>query len=159
MKVLKNPDDANDALLETFTHIIDNVERFMEVEHIEGFIMVTTKNVALNLYKQKSVHHSRVISSTYYENDNSKNIQIDIPDDSMNLEQLVIDNELIDEIKQLLSSLPVELSTVVTYKYLYNMRNTDIAKLLKIDRSLVNVRLFRAKQRLQKLLLERNYHI
>lgn len=46
MAILKNEDDAQDAVTDTFITIITNIDKFLAAEHLEGFLMVTAKNVA-----------------------------------------------------------------------------------------------------------------
>lgn len=157
--ILKNSDDAQDALSDAFAHIIEDVERFQEVENREGFLLVTTRNIAINLYNQKNNQLNRSFSSTMHEKEAFQSKELDLPDLEVDPEQIAMDHLLVDEIKELLKTMPEELSIVIVYKYLYNFRNSEIAKMLGIDRTLVNVRLYRARQKLQKLLQQRKYTV
>ena len=53
MSVLKNNEDAKEAVSDTFVRIMLNVTPFMESESLEGLVMVTTKHVAINYYNKK----------------------------------------------------------------------------------------------------------
>lgn len=154
ISILKNKEDAQDAVSDVFISILNDVEKFMEADHLEGFLMVTTKNVACNHYKKKTRKNKNESSSTYYEEEESS-VLLDIEDTTINLDRALLDNEFISEIKTLLKDMPSDVSTIVVYKYLYRYRNTEIADMLGIDRAVVNMKLFRARKKLQKLLADR----
>ena len=157
MKVLKNPEDAKDAVEDTFVRIMDNVEKFMEVddEIMPGFLAVTTRNVACDIYNQKIQKHQNETSSTYFEKQDSEGTVLDTFDHSIDVEQALIDKEFISELKALMQSMPAKQSTVLIYKYFYHLGNTEIAEMLGINRSVVNSRLHHARITLKKLLLNR----
>ncbi len=157
MQVLKNPDDANDALEDSFVRVMENVEKFMDIEeeNIYGFLAVSAKHVACDIYRKKNRRSQNETSSTYFESDDSEGNVLDLKDESINVEQALIDKEFITEAKELMQSMPSDQSTVLVYKFLYHMGNSEIAELLGIDRSVVNLRLHRARIKLKKLLIDR----
>lgn len=154
MSILKNPEDAQDALSDTFERIIMDVNRFMDAEHLEGLIMVTTKNVACYHYNRKkkmNLNEATSLDCEEGESDVWKNLE----DSEVDLDQVLLDREFINEIKRLLKALPSDVCAIVIYKYLYHYSNTEIAQMMRIDRGAVNLKLFRAKNKLKKLLIER----
>ena len=157
MKILKNPDDANDALVDTFVRVMENVEKFMEIEeeNLYGFLAVSAKNIACDTYRKKTRRSQNEMSSTYFESDDSEGNILDLKDESIDIEQALIDKEFITEVKEMMQSMPSDQSTVLVYKFLYHMGNSEIAELLCIDRSVVNLRLHRARNKLKKLLIDR----
>ncbi len=158
MAILKNTDDAKDAVADTFIRIIKNVDRFMDAESLEGLLMVTTKHVACDLYNKKKKKNTNESSSTDYDDDTEGSL-LDILDIDAKIEQAILDYEFIDEVKSLLKSMPPDVSTIVVYKYLYHYRNTEIAEMLGVDRSVVNLKLFRARKKLQELLSDRHSEV
>lgn len=156
MSILKNAADAEDAVTDTFMRIIDNLEKFtqMEQEKLPGLIAICTKNTALNLYKKKSRQNAREVSSTLYD-DEEENITIDFADPDASVEQAVLDNEFILEVAKMIEQLPEEQQIVVVLKYFYHYRNGEIAELLNLSRTAVDSRLFRAKNSLRKMLADR----
>ena len=55
MGILHNHHDAEDAVMETFRHISENVKTFMGLSRDEtaALISIYTRNVAINFYKHK----------------------------------------------------------------------------------------------------------
>lgn len=155
MGILKNPADAEDAVTDTFVRIIDNLEKFTDVEEekLPGLIAVCTKNVALNAYQKKSRQNARETSSTVYCEDEEK-VTVDIADPDAKVEQAVLDGEFIRQVAELIRHLPEEQQAVLVLKYFYHYRNNEIAELLDISRTAVDSRLFRAKNSLRKMLAE-----
>ena len=155
MGILKNQADAEDAVTDTFVRIIDNLEKFTEVEKdkLPGLIAVCTKNVALNAYQKKSRQYARETSSTVYD-DEDEAVTVDFADPDAEVEQAVLDGEFIQKVAELIRRLPEEQQTVVVLKYFYHYRNGEIADLLKLSRNAADSRLFRAKNSLRKMLSE-----
>lgn len=154
MAILKNTDDAKEAVSETFARIMDNLGPFVESESLEGLLMVTTRHVACDYYNKKKKRSENESSSTYYDEDNESSL-LDIPDTSASVERALLDNEFMEEVKQLLKDMPSDVSTIVVYKYLYRYRNLEIAEMLGIERSSVNLKLHRARKKLKELLADR----
>lgn len=155
MGILKNQADAEDAVTDTFVRIIDNLEKFTEVEKdkLPGLIAVCTKNVALNAYQKKSRQNARETSSTVYD-DEDEAVTVDFADPDAEVEQAVLDSEFIQKVAELIRRLPEEQQSVVVLKYFYHYRNGEIADLLKLSRNAADSRLFRAKNSLRKMLSE-----
>ena len=155
MGILKNQADAEDAVTDTFVRIIDNLEKFTEVEKdkLPGLIAVCTKNVALNAYQKKSRQYARETSSTVYD-DEDEAVTVDFADPDAEVEQAVLDGEFIQKVAELIRRLPEEQQSVVVLKYFYHYRNGEIADLLKLSRNAADSRLFRAKNSLRKMLSE-----
>ena len=109
MGILKNQADAEDAVTDTFVRIIDNLEKFTEVEKdkLPGLIAVCTKNVALNAYQKKSRQYARETSSTVYD-DEDEAVTVDFADPDAEVEQAVLDGEFIQKVAELIRRLPGE---------------------------------------------------
>ncbi|MBQ7115599.1 MAG: RNA polymerase sigma factor [Clostridia bacterium] len=133
---LGNPDDTEDILQEVFIALLYNSPEFKSKEHEKAWLIRITQNKCINFLKSTS----------------RKNIPIDelkLPTYSENQE------EKIDIIKNILSLPPKYKTTVILYYY--NDYSVDeIAKILKISKSAVKMRLKRAREIL-KIELE-DYH-
>lgn len=154
MSILKNKEDAQDAVSDAFVAIIKNVDKFWASEHLEGFVMVTTKNAACARYTKMTNKNQHESPFTYFEDEES-GLLLDIEDTTVNLDQALVDSEFIEEVKKLLNDFPADVSTIVVYKFLYHYRNSEIAEMMGMDRAEVNMKLFRARKKLQKLLKDR----
>jgi RNA polymerase sigma-70 factor (ECF subfamily) len=155
MGILKNQADAEDAVTDTFVRIIDNLEKFTEVEKdkLPGLIAVCTKNVALNAYQKKSRQNEHETSTTVY-NEEEEIATVDFADPDAEVEQAVLDGEFIQKVAELIRHLPEEQQSVVVLRYFYHYRNSEIAELMNLSRTAVDSKLFRAKNSLRKMLSE-----
>lgn len=130
---LGNPDDTEDVLQDVFVSFLQNSAKLKNDEHEKAWLIRTTRNKCLNMLKspaRKSVDLDSIqITST----DTDGDLQIDI-------------------IKQVIALPPKYKSAVILYYY-NNYSVEEIAKILKIGKSAVKMRLKRGRE-LLKLELE-----
>lgn len=157
MGILKNRDDAMDALSDTFVQIATHIERFMRFEGNElyGFVAVTARHMALKLYDKKNRRQLHEVSFTC-DNDEGEQVLWELPDPAADAEQLLLDKERIGELKTMLRTLTDVQQTILMYKYLYQLSNTEIAELMDLNRATVNSHVHRARLRLQQLMAARD---
>lgn len=130
---LGNPDDTEDVLQDVFVSFLQNSAKLKNDEHEKAWLIRTTRNKCLNMLKspaRKSVDLDSIqITST----DTDGDLQIDI-------------------IKQVIALPPKYKSAVILYYY-NNYSVEEIARILKIGKSAVKMRLKRGRE-LLKLELE-----
>lgn len=153
-KILKNHHNAEAAVSDTFLRIILRVKLFQSVkkEALPGMICICAKNVAINRYNQLSKKSQKEMSFTYYADDEAEGSQRTIVDQSVDIEQAVIDNEYIQYVAGLIKTLPEDQQSVIMLKYYYNFRNHEIADIMGVDRNNIDSKLHRAKNNLARLL-------
>lgn len=150
--VLHNQADAEDALIDTFENIIRTVKHLQSVPENElpPLLRTYAYNAAIDIYRRNdkgndlfspTIHHSEDGDST-----------IDLLDQSINLEQTVLDNELVVEVFHMIEGFPPNLKTVALLKWHYNYRNNEIAEMLGVSESSVSSQIRRARNRLAKIL-------
>lgn len=149
MGILKNYHDSQDAVQEAFINIVATSEMFENLTASEraALVHIYVKNAAINLYN-KNKKHSKVVMLC----DNMEELTKDIPTNDPSVDRLVIDNETTQEVSAAIDKLDDLYRDLLIMKYYYHMRNIDIAQVLKIDRTTVNNRIFRAKQKLKEIL-------
>ena len=153
-EILNNEHDAEDAVQETFYRISRNVEDFMHPESptTVALISIYTRNVALNMYNRKKRQAKLFDQSEDFE---EKIAAFMDPDED--IQQLVINNETIDIVRQAINRLDDAYRDVILLKYFFFMKNTDIARHLDICQNTVNWRIFKAKELLRDMLGEDGY--
>lgn len=149
-QILKNEQDSLDCVQEVIIVLIQNLQHYRtwDKEHQKGYLLVCCRNLAINKYKKKSRQLAYEVSTTNYETRE----EIDIVDDDSNVETIVVSNENKKIIQKMIDSMDPKYGTLVFFRYLCDMRNKDIAKVLGLPIGTVNVRLSRAKKELASML-------
>lgn len=157
--VLKNREDAEDALLETYENIIRTVKYVQSApkRKLPSLLHTYAYNAAIDLYRRNK-KRNELFTSTVYQFEDTE-ILVDLPDPAFNLEQNSLDKELIVEIFHMIDEFPPSLKTVALLKWEFNFRNNEIAEILNISESAVSTRVQRARELLIKLLSKKNSHI
>ncbi len=142
LRYMKNPEDAEDVLVEGFYKIFDKLDSYRGDGSFEGWIRRVLVNEALMALRKKNNFAMTV----------ELEVNMDVAQES------TIDDELSgQEILQLLDLLPTGYRTVFNLYVLEGFKHREIAEILGISINTSKSQLILAKQRLKEILLERNY--
>lgn len=117
---------------------------------IISLVVIYTRNAALTYYNQRKRRYT--ISTTMESPELSETSQMDIPDESQDIQRIVINCETIHMIEDALDQLVDEQKDVILLKYYYGYRIAEMSEVLGVEENVVRARIFRAKKRLKKLL-------
>ena len=130
MSILRNKDDADDAVCETVVNAYENLSKLKECSHFKTWITRILINQANNAYKKrKRIIYLDEISEPQYE-------------DNYDLGN--------DDLRAAVNRLSLELRTVITLFYFQDLRIKEIASVLQIPEGTVKWRLSRAKKTLKQ---------
>ena len=142
LRYMKNPEDAEDVLVEGFYKIFDKLDSYRGDGSFEGWIRRVLVNEALMALRKKNNFAMTV----------ELEVNMDVAQES------TIDDELSgQEILLLLDLLPTGYRTVFNLYVLEGFKHREIAEILGISINTSKSQLILAKQRLKEILLERNY--
>ena len=146
--VLRNKQDAEDAVQEAFYRVCLNAEVFAQPhsEATAALIYVYTRNEVINHYHKKKRRNAMIVDAS------DADALIDA--EACDLELLMVQQENSAEVRHAVDALEPHYREVVILKYYHNKKNTEIAEILGIGQNVVNGRIFRAKKMLRKLLSE-----
>ncbi|MBE2255509.1 MAG: sigma-70 family RNA polymerase sigma factor [Ignavibacteria bacterium] len=166
IKILKSPEDAEDALQESFLKlykaIIEN--QFESNSKLSTYFYSIVYNTSVDSYKKKRRTGFNMISidiesSDYSDGDElTTGIKEKISDyDGVNTDQEKNFNadfakEMIEEY---INNLPHQYSIILNMFYLNELSHEEISKILKIPLGTIKNRLFRAREKLKFLILEK----
>ena len=128
---LKNVQDTQDAVQETFIRLMEKDITFTSEEHEKYWLI----RVSVNICKNMLSHWSR------------KNVEIEKAD------RMIVSKET-DEIIDEISKLPDKLKIVIYLHYYDGYTSEEIGKMLHITASAVRNRLQRAKAMLKTIIIE-----
>ena len=148
MDILNNKQDAEDAVQDAFYNIARHAEMFLNLQANETAALVSTytRNAAINIYNRK-----KRTAQLFVPLDDTGH-HADIPCDEQTLDKLLENAETADAVRQAVKLLKEPYRDVIYLKYFYHYKNIDIARVLHTTPNEVNVRIFRAKQKLRAIL-------
>ncbi len=143
--ILKNKQDAEDAVHEAFLRIITNIDKLSDIgsEKIKSFVIIVVKNIAIDIYRKRQ-----------------KNVIADVPEDDdadiSEVERKVLESSEYDILNKVVVMLPETQRNVLILKYYHDMTTADISAMLGVTASAVRTRICRAERKLAKMLEEEN---
>lgn len=138
-QILKDDYLSEDAVEQTFVKIIEHLDNISDVDchKTKSYIVIMIRNCAINLYRQRKNHPT---------------VSLDDDIELANDQPFEIDE--MDVLTKAVVKLPVIYRDIYTLKYVQELSNQEIAKILDISESTVRKRLERAKEKIQQFLNE-----
>ena len=154
-RILRNRQDAEDAVQRSFQRALINVGRFREDSTFSTWVTRIAINEALMLLRQRRA----LIPLANSDNDDVQApLALDPPDEHPSPEQLVAKNELQTALLQAISDLQQNLRSVVLLKELQGLTSAETARRLGLTVSAVKARVFHARRYLRRH-LERRFKV
>jgi len=147
--ILKHHEDAQDCVHETVEKIIDALLDFkaaQDMGSLGGLVLVTCRNHALNLYKQKARRRRYVQLSTDRENGEYEEVE-NLPDEAADVQKIVISEETCQYIQTLIGELDERYRSVLLLKS-QGLDYAQIATLLGITEESARQRMVRGRKQL-----------
>lgn len=145
---LKDESLAEDCVQDVFISIINMLERFKSFPPDEQikYIVICIKNAAIAKGKEKS----RVISLTAAPTDYDNRGEYDIKDNSPDVCDILINDELKKKVRECIDSLDPIYRDVMIFRYQYQMKGKEISNSLHISEDVVRQRIKRGKEMLKR---------
>ncbi|MBQ2807153.1 MAG: RNA polymerase sigma factor [Clostridia bacterium] len=143
--ILRNKQDAEDAVQEAFYRVCLNAEAFAQPhsDSTVALIHTYTKNAAINSYHRKKRRRAML-------SDDRDADELSIPLDD--LAALIEREEMAARVRAAVETLEPRYREVITLKYYAHMKNIEISKRLGLSPNVINGRIFRAKKALRRVL-------
>ncbi len=168
MRILKNTEDAEDALQEafikTFRAITD--KQFEERSKFSTYFYRIVYNTAIDFYKKQRSKTYNLINidekSVNEEGEVTDIAAFELKIDSdhyqvsraFETERLTMEGELQDTVNRYLEQIPEKYSTILTLFYVNDLSHEEISETLKLPLGTVKNRIFRAKDKLKEVMLQ-----
>lgn len=133
---LKNKDDAEEAVAESFIRLMEHRKEFESEDHAKAYLMKTSVNICKNILKsawKKSVIHDEEVLM-YMSTDEEKG--------------------LMEEVLEL----PPKYRVIIYMHYYQGYKAQEIADMMNISLSAVLSRLSRGRKKLKDILLEGGFY-
>lgn len=132
--ILREPDAAEDVVQDTFVRCMKRIDTLRNLPEYarSTYLMTALKRNALNRARKNG-------ESVPVE-------KIDVPDETASVEERAIQKLTVAEVKEAFKKLPESLKEVLRYKYLLELKDSEIAKTLGVSKNTVRVYLTRARR-------------
>lgn len=166
MRILKNTEDAEDALQEAFIKAFRAIadKQFEERSKFSTYFYRIVYNTAVDFYKKhKSKTYNLINIDEGKRNDDGEvtdiaNFEMKIDRNKYYMsgvfetDRKALDGELQEVVNRYLEEIPEKYSTILTLFYINDLSHEEISETLKLPLGTVKNRIFRAKDKLKQLL-------
>lgn len=153
MNILNNHYDAQDCVHNTIARIIDSIERYKQAQegnYLIKLIVIATRNNAINMYNEIKRRNKSVFSTTVYDDETEKWEIMDIPDETNDVQKLIINEETVRMLHDLINKLDyIYRDVIVLMQMGYSYE--AIADVLGITVETARKRYSRAKAKLREM--------
>lgn len=146
-RILRNRQDAEDAVQRSFQRAFTNLNRFREDSCFSTWVTRIAINEALMLLRNRRIPCSAWRTQNGDMNDIS---ECDVADESPTPEEALADNELHVAVTQAISHLRESLRSVVVLRELQGLTSAETAQCLGLTVSAVKARTFHARRHLRR---------
>lgn len=156
-QILGNADDAFDVSQETFIKAYKSLGAFRGDSKFSTWLYKICQNAAKDYLRSKSRH--RTVSLTAYGDDDTKEIQLDIPDeDPSNQPGSSLEREESRKaVREAISQLSEDHKSVIVLRDIEGYSYDEISEILNLEIGTVKSRLNRARLAIKDFLIKRNF--
>ena len=144
LRITQNREEAEDVVQETMIKVWNRREQWSQLESIEAFCLTICRNLALDKLRRMD-NQVQSLGDDIEPTDHSH---------SSNPEQVTIQNERTQMVRQLISELPERLRTCMQLRDIEGKSYRDIATILDITEQQVKVNICRARQAVREQYLK-----
>ena len=151
--ILNNHHDAQDCVHNTIARIIDSIESYKQAQqgkYLIKLIVIATRNNAINMYNEIKKKNKNVFSTTMYDDETDNWEIMDIPDDTNDVQKLVVSEETCKILHELINKLDLIYRDVVVLMQM-GYSYEAIADILGITVETARKRYSRAKAKLKEM--------
>jgi RNA polymerase sigma-70 factor (ECF subfamily) len=152
--VLKNEQDAEDALQESFMKVAKNISKIGDVScrKTETFLVVLCRNASVDLHRKNHHEQGKIDLGEDNDMDNiSSKITLDVLSE-------IISKEGYQRLIALIEEMSDTYKDVMKLRFVLGFSNDEIAELLEITKKNVEVRISRGRAMLVEMLRKEEYY-
>ena len=147
-RYFNNPEDAMDALQESFLKIYRSLGTFKGESSFQTWVYRIVANTCCDMLRKKK---ARITTESLVKMDGEDEYTLEIMDESMGPEERAIHQEMTGYILHCLEKLPLEQKEIIVLRDIQGFSYEDIAEILKINPGTVKSRISRARMKLREI--------
>jgi RNA polymerase sigma factor (sigma-70 family) len=144
LKMVRNPDDADDLTIEAFAKAFRNLHKFNPEFAFSTWLFRIATNNCIDFIRKNKIKTMSIDSAIKI--DNGDEITIDFRDQNLNPQETTIKNQKIEIMQHVVSRLPDKYQRLVTLRYFDELSYEEIAQELKAPLGTVKAQLHRARE-------------
>lgn len=147
LQVLRNRQDAEDAVSTAMISLTQKVDVLQGLARnkLEAYLVITVRNAAINLYRQRRRHVAHSAGTVD---------DLNVSDPHASPEHRVFSSEGVERVKRAIRALPQREQQALMMRYFQHLSDDDIAKQLQLKPVSVRVLISRGRARLAGMLTE-----
>jgi len=157
LKMVRNVDDAEDLTIEAFAKAFKNLHKFKKDYTFSTWLFRIATNNTIDFIRKKKLDTTSLNST--FTDDNGSNINIEVPDNEPNPQEMAIKSQKIELIQLFVTKLPAKYQRLVRLRYFDELSYDEIAKELDAPLGTVKAQLHRARELLSDLVKDKRDHI
>ncbi len=144
LKMVRNPDDAEDLTIEAFAKAFKNLPKFKKEYTFSTWLFRIATNNCIDFIRKKKLETFSI--NTAFSSDNGDTVNIEIRDDKLDPEERAIKNQKVEAIRHIVTQLPPKYQRLVQLRYFDELSYDEIAKTLNAPLGTVKAQLHRARE-------------
>lgn len=144
MKMIKNPDDADDLTIEAFGKAFKRLASFNPEYAFSTWLFRIASNNAIDFMRKRKKSATLSLDANFDDEESSGSF--DIKSGELNPEQELMKTQRIDQMRQFVSLLKPKYKVLVELRYLKEYSYEEIAEHLQLPLGTVKAQLFRARE-------------
>ncbi|MEM6629212.1 MAG: sigma-70 family RNA polymerase sigma factor [Bacteroidota bacterium] len=148
LKMIKNPDDAEDLTQEAFAKAFNSIEKFDATYAFSTWLFRIATNNCIDFIRKKRVQ--TVSIDQPMEGDDGSNIRFDVRDEDLDPNQSMLKQQRKRFLNMAIDRLPEKYRMLVELRYFKELSYEEVAQELQIPLGTVKAQLFRARELLNQ---------
>jgi len=148
LKMIKNPDDAEDLTQEAFAKAFNSIDKFDATYAFSTWLFRIATNNCIDFIRKKRVQ--TVSIDQPMEGDDGSNIRFDVKDENLDPNQTMLKKQRKKYLNMAIERLPEKYRTLVELRYFRELSYEEVAQELQIPLGTVKAQLFRARELLSQ---------
>ena len=157
LKMIRNPDDAEDLTIEAFSKAFKNLDKFKKEFTFSTWLFRIATNNTIDFIRKKKLATTSIHTS--FKDEGGKNIEVDIKDSDLNPNQLTIKKEKIILVRKFVDKLPKKYRKLVKLRYFKELSYKEISNKTNSPLGTIKAQLFRARDLLFQIMKDKQSEI
>lgn len=148
-RMVKNQEDAEDIMIETFTKAFKNIERYQFDYNFSTWIFRIATNNSIDFLRKKKL---QTVSIHQNLSDDENAYYFEIADKELNPQELAIQKQKIEILRTFVNKIPDKYQLLIELRYFKELSYQEIADELELPIGTVKAQLHRGRDLLIKVL-------